>query len=203
MQRVLIVLSAIALAFCCGFYAADRRSKPSDVSFHNMIVDPPKSLTVLITPKDKRVRKLAAQLKTPENAFSYVRDRIANDPSLPVTSAGEILSEGRASCIGKAVLLCSLYRAMGIPAKSVRVVTGEVDDPNAIIDHAWVETELGGVCIQQDASNLLGLFMFDQFKDLLYTRTFIRREGFAFNDKSFAIVSRLNMLKGFGHPAVP
>ncbi|GAM07907.1 transglutaminase-like superfamily protein [Geobacter sp. OR-1] len=201
MQRRFILLIAVALAFCCGFFAAERK-KTSEASFHDMIVYHPTSLTGLITPKDKRIRSLAAQLKTPENAYAYVRDRIVNDASLPAASAGEILAEGKASCIGKAVLLCTLYRAMGVPAKEVRVVTGEVDYPDGIVDHAWVETELGGVCIQQDASNLLGLFMFDQFKDVLYTRTFIRKEGYAFNDKHFAVISRLNQLKGSGHPAM-
>jgi hypothetical protein len=38
------------------------------------------------------------------------------------------------------VLLCSLYRAMGIPASRVRVVTGEVDGyAGEVIDHAWID----------------------------------------------------------------
>lgn len=35
---------------------------------------------------------------------------------------------------------------------------------------------------------------------MAYTNAFIKREGYVFNDRSFAIVSRLNMMKGSNHP---
>jgi hypothetical protein len=124
----------------------------------------------------------------------------AADPALP---AGDIVAAGKASCLGKAILLCSLYRAMGIPASSVRVLAGEVDIPGRIIDHAWLEMEYKGRCIQQDASNILGTFGFDQFSESTYVQVFIRDEEYVFNDKHFAIVSQLNRMKGsMSHPPI-
>jgi hypothetical protein len=200
MRRIITILLAFAVAFTCGYSAGGLR-KPAVGSFHDIIVNHPRDLTGLVTPKDRRVRALAAELMTPENAFAYVRDHIGNDPAIPAMSAGEILTQGRASCLGKAALLCSLYRAMGIPAAEVRVVTGEVvGPPDSVIEHAWVDMEYKGRCIQQDATNLLGTFGFDQFQGTAYTRAFIRREGYVFNDKQFAIVSQLNQMKGTGHP---
>jgi hypothetical protein len=131
-----------------------------------------------------------------------VRDRVGNDAALPALPAGEMIEEGRASCLGKAVLLCSLYRAMGIPSSDVRVVTGELDYPGSVIEHAWIDMEYNGVNLQQDATNFLGLFSFDEFRNMDYARSFMRREGYAFNDVSFAVVSQLNLLKGMGHPPV-
>jgi len=200
MRRMITILLLVAVVFTCG-YSAGGRKKPAVDSFHDIIVNHPRDLSGLVTPKDKRVRALAVELKTPENAFTHVRDRIGNDPAIPSLSAGEIIARGRASCLGKAALLCSLYRAMGIPAASVRVATGEVvGPPDSIIDHAWVDMEYKGRCIQQDATNLLGSFGFDQFQGTAYPRAFIRREGYVFNDKQLAIVSQLNQMKGAGHP---
>jgi hypothetical protein len=194
---------AITVAFCCGFFAGSRK-KPAPVSFHDMIVEHPHSLSGLVTPKNWRVRELADELKTPENAYAYVRDRIAFDPSLPALPAGSIITEKKASCMGKAALLCSLYRAMGVPADKVRIVTGEVvGPPGSIIDHAWVYLDYNGKCLQQDTTSLLGTFTFDQFQGTAYTNAFIQEEGYAFNDKGFALISRLNMMKGAGgHPRV-
>jgi hypothetical protein len=89
---------------------------------------------------------------------------------------------------------------MGIPASEVRVIAGEVDIPESIVDHAWLEMEYRGRCIQQDASNVLGTFSFDQFQESTYVQVFIRDEEFVFNDKQFALVSQLNRMKRTGHP---
>lgn len=201
MRRTLLLIIIIVTTFSTGFYLGGKR-KPRTDAFHDMIVNHPRDLSSLVTPKDKRIKALAAELKTPEEAYRFVRDRIANDPALPTPPAGDILQEGRASCLGKAVLLCSLYRAMNMPAKEIRVVTGEVEFSDGIIDHAWLEMEHDGKCLQQDASNLLGLFMFEQFSGRMFTQTFVRREGYTFNDKQFAVVSRLNQMQGTGHPVV-
>jgi hypothetical protein len=200
MLRKIVILAVVAVVFCCGYFAGSRR--PVDSTFHDMIVNHSHELTALITPKDARVRALAIELQEPENAYLYVRDHIANDPSLPALPAGEIIAEKQASCLGKAVLLCSLYRSMGIPADDVRVVTGELGYPDAIIDHAWLDMEYEGQCLQQDTTDFLGFYAFDQFKNMDYTRRFIRKEGYAFNDRTFAVVSRLNLLKGTGHPDI-
>ena len=202
MYRSFIIALSIVAAFTCGFYSGGRKKAPA-ASFHDMVVERPYDYTRLITPKDARIKLLVLDLKTPEQAFAYVRDRVAYDSAQPALPAGDILTEGRASCLGKAVLLCSLYRAMGIPASQVRVVTGEVEGGDGIIDHAWVDMEHKGVCIQQDATDLIGRFTFDQFRGNSYTKAFIRREAYVFNDKQFAVVSRLNQMKGSGHPLIP
>jgi len=187
----------IPATFVAGFALGDR---DPDISFHNMIVNHPESMSSLINPADSRIKALATKLATVENVYNYVRDNIAFEPSLPSVSAGEILAQGRGSCLGKAVLLCSLYRAIGMDDSAVRVVTGEIDAIGGPIDHAWVELEHNGTCLQQDPTDLLGRFSCDQFKGMAYTTAFIRREGYVFNDKNFAIVSRLNMMKGSDHP---
>jgi hypothetical protein len=199
MRKNLLIMSALILAFCCGFAAGGMKNR-SPLSFHDVIVNDPRELMRLITPQDKRIKTLAAELKTPENAYSFVRERIINDAALPALPAGDMLETGRASCMGKAILLCSLYRAMGIPASDVRIIAGEVDIPGSIIDHAWLEMEYKGRCIQQDATNVLGAFGFDQFNESTYVQVFIRDEEFVFNDKQFAMVSQLNRMKGSGHP---
>jgi transglutaminase-like putative cysteine protease len=165
-----------------------------------VIVNDPRELPRLITPDDKRVKALAAELKTPENAYRFVQERIINDAADPALPAGEIIARGKASCLGKAILLCSLYRAMGMPASDVRVIAGEIEIPDRITDHAWLEMEYKGRCIQQDVSNVLGTFAFDQFHESTYVEVFIRDEEFVFNDKQFALVSQLNRMKGTGHP---
>jgi hypothetical protein len=192
-----LLVVIVPATFIAGYALGDR--DPA-ISFHDMIVNHPADMSALIDFKDSKVTALAATLKTPENAYNYVRDNIAFDPSLPSVAAGEILAEGKASCLGKAVLLCSLYRALGMKDSAVRIVTGEVDAIGGAVDHAWVELERNGSCLQQDTTDLLGRFSFDQFKGMAYTTAFIRREGYVFNDKSFAVVSRLNMMKGSGHP---
>jgi transglutaminase-like putative cysteine protease len=193
------VAAAILFAFGLGVVAG-RLWEPAPATFHDIMMSDPDDLPELITPGDGRVRSLAQKLQTPENAYVYVRDKIRFDPSLPALPAGDIIAEGKASCLGKAIVLCSLYRAMGIPATDVRVVTGELSYPGSIIDHAWVDMEYQGECIQQDTTDLIGIFRFDEFKGTEYTRSFVRKEAYVFNDRDFAIISRLNMMKGSGHP---
>lgn len=194
-------IAALAVTFGCGFFTG-RHSTHVRSSFHDMIVNHPGELTSLVVPDDKRIRALAGSLKNFENAYLYVRDRIADDPSVPVLPAGEIIAEGKASCLGKAVVLCSLYRALGKPASEIRVVTGEADLPSGGFDHAWVELEHNGQCLQQDATNILGRFSFGQFRGSTYVDTFIRDEEVVFNDKHFAMISQLNRLKTTGHPPI-
>jgi hypothetical protein len=201
MLKIAVMVLAVILAFCCGFAAGNYKRKQLS-TFDDMIVNHPHDFSALVTPGDQRVKNVAAELKTLQNAYLFVRDRITDEPSLPAMTAGEVISAGKAGCLGKAVLLCSLYRAMGIAAANVRVVAGEVDFPTGIVDHAWVDLELNGIDIQQDASNFLGKFGFDQFRGAVFTKTFIRDEEIVFNDRSFSIVSPLNILKGSGHPVI-
>jgi hypothetical protein len=199
MRSIAVLIFAVILAFGCGFVVGGMKMN-SPLSFHDVIVNDPLELPRLITPDDRRVKALANELKTPESAYRYVQERITNDAADPALPAGEIIDRGKGSCLGKAILLCSLYRAMGIPASDVRVIAGEIDIPDRIIDHAWLEMEYRGRCIQQDVSNVLGTFAFDQFHESTYVQVFIRDEEFVFNDKHFAIVSQLNRMKGTGHP---
>lgn len=193
----IILLTSI---FMAGYTLGDK--EPPSLSVHDMVVNHPDGLSSLVTPQDKRVKALAKELKTPEKAYQYLRDMVAFDPSLPSAPAGDIIFEKRASCLGKAILLCSLYIAMGMNPDQVRVVTGEVEAGQGILDHAWVELEYGGNCLQQDTTDLLGKFSFDQFKGMSYTNAFIKRESYTFNNSGFAIISRLNMMKNFGHPVL-
>ncbi|MDD2365754.1 MAG: transglutaminase-like domain-containing protein [Desulfuromonadaceae bacterium] len=193
------VIALLIAAFISG-HITGRAGWSVKPSFHDMLVNHPKELSVLITPNDRRIRKLAESLGSYENAYIYVRDRIGNDPSIPAVPAGDIIAEGRASCFGKAILLCSIYRALGKPASEVRIVIGEADLPTGGFDHAWLELEHDGQCLQQDSTNILGTFAFAQFRGTRYVETFIRDEEFVLNDKRFAIVSQLNRLKGTGHP---
>jgi hypothetical protein len=190
----------ILFVFAAGYTLGDK--DPPPFSFHDMIVNHADDLSALVTPDDGRVKALARELKTPQNAYLYLRDAVAFDPSLPVSPAGEIAAQKRASCLGKAILLASLYRAMGMKPGDVRIVTGEVEAGQGILDHAWVELEHEGRCLQQDTTDLLGRFSFDQFQGMAYTNAFIRRESNVFNDRGFAVISRLNMMKGSGHPAI-
>lgn len=199
MRNILILIAAAVLAFGCGFATGSFKKQPP-LLFHDVIVNDPRDLIRLITPNDKRIMALAAELKTPENAYTFVQDRIINFAAEPARSAGDILAAGKASCMGKAILLCTLYRAMGIPASDVRVIAGEVDIPGSIVDHAWLEMEYKGKDIQQDPSNVLGTFSFAQFQESTYVQVFIRDEEFVFNDQQFAVVSQLNRMKGTGHP---
>lgn len=201
MRSIVITVLLVIVAFGCGFSAGGMK-KQLPLSFHDMIVNDPRELPHLVTPDDKRIKQKAAELKTPENVYAFVRDKIINDAALPALPAGEMLNAGRASCMGKAILLCSLYRALGISSSEVRVIAGEVDIPGSIVDHAWLEMEYQGRCIQQDASNLLGTFGFDQFQEATYVEVFIRDEEFVFNDQQFGIVSQLNRMKGTGHPKI-
>lgn len=198
-RLVLLTAVSVIIIFASG-YITGKGGWPVSVSFHDMLINNPRELSALITPFDKRVKALADSLNSYENAYMYVRDRIENDPSFAALPAGDIIAEGRASCFGKAILLCSLYRALGKPASEVRVVIGEADLPTGGFDHAWIELEHNGICLQQDTTNILGTFTFAQFTGVKYVETFIRDEEFVLNDKRFAIVSQLNRLKLTGHP---
>lgn len=199
-KRLAAAVLLVALTFVAGYTLGDK--EPPAISFHDMVVNHADHLSLLVTPGDRRVKALAKELVTPQKAYLYLRDAIAFDPSLPVEPAGVIAEQKRASCLGKAVLLCSIYLAMGMDSNEVRIVTGEVEAGQGIIDHAWVEIEHGGKCLQQDSTDLLGKFTYDQFQGMAYTNAFIRRESYTFNDKGFAIVSRLNMMRASGHPVI-
>jgi transglutaminase-like putative cysteine protease len=186
-----------------GFLLGNRdgEAEPAHPTYHDNQVVHPEELQSLVVPEAPEVVALARELQSVEAAYAYVRDRIAFEPSVPAGSPAQILRDGRASCLGKATLLTSLCRALGVPAASIRVMTGQVSLGGSLQDHAWVDLEYGSLCLQLDATDLLGVNDFLRFPGNEYVRSFVFRELFCFNDAGFAVVSQLNRLKGT-HPQV-
>jgi transglutaminase-like putative cysteine protease len=192
---ICMLLAAVSISFVVGYRVADRE-QADGTSFHDMRVHSPDALTALVDPGSPEVKGLARQLGTPEAAYLFVRDRILYDSSLPLAPPARTLAARQGSCLSKAVLLASLYRALGMEDEEVRVVTGQVVIEGEPMEHAWVEIEHGGRCLQQDPTTLLGAFRFDEFPNTDYTRRYIQRELFCFNDKGFAVISLSNKFRG-------
>ena len=83
---------------------------------------------------------------------------------------------------------------MGVPPSDVYVVTGQVASGGDRVEHAWVSLAHDGKVYQQDPSQLLGTFSWDDFPDQRYSQSFVQRELFCFNDEGFAVVSQLNKM---------
>jgi hypothetical protein len=189
--------ATLAVGFLVGHRAGDR--EPARPSFHDIRVVHPEDFRSLVAPAEPDVVELARRLGTLETAYAFVRDRIFFDPSASTGAPSLTLRAGRASCLGKAALLVSLFRALGVPASDVRVITGQVPYRGSVLDHAWVDLEYGALCLQLDATDLLGSHDFLRFPGTEYVRSFVSRELFCFNDQGFAAVSQLNRLRG-QHP---
>ncbi len=192
---------AAGLALAAGFAIGERFSEARRpvAAFPDLLVNHAADYTGLVEPDAGPVQRLARELDTLEAAYLHVRDRVAFDPSLAAASPGQILADGRASCLGKATLLVSLYRALGIPAGDVRVVTGQVAFSGSVLDHAWVDLHYGSLDLQLDPTDLYGVHDFLAFPGDAYARAFVQREIFCFNDQAFAAVSQLNRIRG-QHP---
>jgi transglutaminase-like putative cysteine protease len=193
--------AAAALTLGAGFILGERSgdAEPVKPAFHDIRVTHPEDYRSLIAPEAPEVIALARRLGSIEAAYDFVRDRIAFEPSAPAGAPEQILFDGRASCLGKATVLASLFRALGVPAANVRVVTGQVSLGGTLLDHAWVDLEYGSLCLQLDPTDLLGNHDFLQFPGTEYVRSFVYRENLCFNDEGFAVVSQLNSLRG-RHP---
>lgn len=193
--------AAAAALLVVGFVLGDRNSdaEPVAPSFHDIRVIDPEDFQKLVVPAAPELVALARQLGSLETAYVFVRDRIAFDPAAPAGAPAQTLRDGRASCLGKATLLASLFRALGVPAGSVRVVTRQVQFGDSLLEHAWVDLEYGSLCLQLDPTDLLGTHDFLRFPGQEYVRSFVSRELFCFNDRQFAVVSQLNRLRG-RHP---
>ena len=193
--------AAVAVTLAVGFIIGDRSgdAEPVRPTYHDTRVIHPEDLRALIAPEAPEVVALARQLGSLEAAYGFVRDRITFEPSAPAGAPAQTLREGRASCLGKATLLASLCRALGIPAANVRVFAGQVPLGGSLLDHAWVDLEYGSLCLQMDPTDLLGTHDFLRFPGNEYVRSFVSRELFCFNDEGFAVVSQLNRLRG-RHP---
>ncbi len=206
LPRRWLLLPAIMLIGVTAFLAGTYHGKwvaGGRTSFHDTRTIPTEAYVDMVSPRCPVVRKCARNFTSLECAYNFVRDEISFDPSAPVAPPSEVLAARRGSCLGKAILLCSLYRAMGVPHKQVRVVTGEVATPRNLVEHAWVELEKDDICLQQDATCLLGRFSHEQFVNDDYTDAFIRRKRFCFNDAGFALISQLDTLPDGVHPPIP
>ncbi len=196
-KKTVLLTLGVAVIYSVGFVMGEKTASRY-LKFENILTNHTLDYSRLISPHSESVRTLAARLEGPEEAFSFVRDKIRFEPWRPVESAGLVLREQAASCLGKAVLLCSLYRAMGVPSSDVYVVTGQVMADEKQVEHAWVNLTHEGTVYQQDSSPLLGTFGFHDFPEQTYSRAFVQRELFCFNDEGFAVLSQLNRMRGGG-----
>lgn len=200
-RRWWVSASVVALTLAVGFVLGDRSSDAESPrpTYHDTRVIHPEDFQALVMPEAPEVIALARKLGSLEAAYAFVRDTIVFEPSAPAGSPAQTLRDMRASCLGKATLLASLGRALGVPAGDIRVVTGQVPLGGVQLDHAWVDLEYGATCLQLDPTDLLGTHDFLRFPGNEYVRSFVSRELFCFNDRGFAVVSQLNRLRGL-HP---
>lgn len=194
MKKPVLYSLLFAAALAAGFLLG-RSGKVSPPGFHDMRVNHVADYTKLVEPDCKDVVKLAKCLGSPEEAYYFVRDRIAFRPEMAAGLPCETLQAKAGSCLGKAALLCSILRAQGRPPESVRVVVGHVNTDQGVAEHAWVEMEYGEACVQLDATDFYREFPFGEFTDAEYTQAFVWKEGFCFNDDGFALISQLNRFR--------
>jgi transglutaminase-like putative cysteine protease len=191
MKKLLAVFFFVAVAFVAGVFFG-RQEEEYTAQFHDMRVIGAEDYVRLVDPHSPEVVALAKRLGSIERAYEYVRDEIAFQPRLSAASPKETLAAKAGSCLGKAALLCSVLRAMEHPASSVRVVVGHVTHQESIVEHAWVELENKGTCVQADPTDMFGRFPFNKFTGTQYTDAFVWKENFCFNDEGFALISQLN-----------
>ena len=186
-------LISFALMVSTGFSQAEITYQ--EPVFHDMRVNSIESYVDLIEPNDPDIVKLAKQFNSYEEAYRFVSDEIKFVPYVPSGPVKESLRRRVGSCIGKAALLCSIYRAMGLPQEDVRIVVGIVVTADGMSDHVWIDMEADGKCLQQDPSGMIGRFGFYDFPDNKYADRFVMKESFCFNDGHLAIVSQLNSMR--------
>ena len=191
--KSVLVVVGVAVIFGTGFILGEKMAT-RHLDFADMRVNHALEYKKLIEHYSPDIKSLAERLQTPEEAYRYVRDQIRFEPWRSVERPTTIIRERAASCLGKAVLLCSIYRAMGVKPESTFVVTGQVASDEGTVEHAWVSLIHDGTHYQQDPSSLLGRFDFDDFPEGKYSRSFIRSEKYCFNDQGFAVVSQLNRM---------
>ncbi|HEY5999700.1 MAG TPA: transglutaminase-like domain-containing protein [bacterium] len=196
-RRYLRHAAAAAVTLALGVALGNRLggAEPAPPAFHQMRVNHPRDYSALVTPEAPAVADLARRLGSLEAAYGFVRDEIAFEPMRATGPPEETLAAGRASCLGKAALLASLYRALGVPSAGVRVVVGQIPAPDGLVEHAWIDMEYGDRCLQQDATDLLGVHEFAAFPGQRFVDVFVSRELFCFNDEGFAAVSQLNRMR--------
>jgi len=205
MKNILMIPAALTLALLAGFLLGQLDILPGEdrlansaappPTFHDLRVNPASDYVELIDPEDPEIRRLALGLPSFEAAYDFVQDEIRFAPFVPSGPVSATLQHGVGSCLGKAALLASLYRAMGMPQEDLRLVMGIVITPQGESDHVWLDLENRGRCLQQDPSGMLGRFAFDAFPGTAYVDNYVMKESFAFNDGGFALVSQLNRFR--------
>jgi len=197
MKKTLALLSILVTAASFSLIAGYllRAAYHPVPDFHDLRINPVQTYVELIDPDDPAVVELAGRFATFQEAYNFVSDEIAFAPFVPPGPVAETLNHGMGSCLGKAVLLCSLYRAMGLPVEDARVVMGLVVTAEGTADHVWIDMEYEGRCLQQDPSGMLGRFGFYDFPGTSYVQRFVMKETFCFNEAGLAIVSQLNRFR--------
>lgn len=165
------------------------------LDFHDLRINPTESFPALIAPEDPDVIKLAKQFSSYEEAYNFVNNEIKFAPFVPSGPVSGTLKYRTGSCIGKATLLASLYQAMGMPAKDIRIIMGIVVTEQGMADHVWLDFEVDGKCFQQDPSGMIGNFHFAAFPERRYSQTYAMKENFCFNESDFAVISQLNSMR--------
>lgn len=161
-------------------------------AFHDLRINQTDDYVRLIDIDQPDIVRLASRFTSVEEAYRFVSTEISFAPFAPPGPVDKTLSYKTGSCLGKAALLASIYRAMGIPSKDVRLMMGVVDTGQGLADHVWIDMEHQGKCLQQDPSGMLGQFGFDEFPGNRYTQRYVVKETLCFNDQELAIVSQLN-----------
>lgn len=191
-----MALAAALAALAAASTFGPREEPPQERPFHDFVTMSPEDYQRLVDPSDPEVVNLARQFRNREEAYLFVRDKIAYTGAARTGKPGQTIKSGVGSCLGKAALLCSLYRAMGMDEFSVRVVTGIIGIPGGLTEHAWLDLEEKGKCWQQDASGFLGAFDYAQFPDQSFVDFYVVKELILFNDEDFGIISQANRAKG-------
>ncbi|WP_037601085.1 transglutaminase-like domain-containing protein [Streptacidiphilus rugosus] len=103
--------------------------------------------------QDPDLRRLAAELATPEAAYLFVRDEVRHSADAGVYSgayrASEVLAARNAICHGKSHLLVALLRAQGVPAGLCYQRLG--DGEGGFMVHGLIAVRLGGRWSRLDA----------------------------------------------------
>jgi hypothetical protein len=111
----------------------------------------------LVDPMDPAVRSIAAQAiagatdpwDQAQRLTRWVTDHMTFDAGVAFAPAAEVARDRHGTCAAYAVLLASLLRAAGIPA---RVDMGVVYVDGVFAGHAWVEAHLRGQWVALDAA---------------------------------------------------
>lgn len=193
-KKILIFLFGIYILLG-GWHLISERKNNSNQNFEGILTIKPDDYQYQINPDVPELKPLLNKIHTLPEAFYYVRDFIGFFPMVTDISIKTTLTNKYSSCLGKSILLASLYRALGIDKEDLRIVVGQIKIQNEIIDHSWVEVKINDIWYQQDTTDLLGKFEFNQFPNRTYSKIFCSRENFCFNETGFAVVSQLNLLK--------